>query len=55
MVSVGYICTLAWSRLFFQEVITRAKVMQALGLMQPTSLLPQPVPASKQAMTANDP
>ena len=32
MVSVGYICTLAWSRLFFQEVVTRAKVM-GIGLI----------------------
>ncbi|HTA69733.1 MAG TPA: EamA family transporter [Bryobacteraceae bacterium] len=32
MVSLGYICTLAWSRLFFQEVITRAKVM-GIGLI----------------------
>jgi len=27
MVSLGYICTLAWSRLFFHEVITQAKVI----------------------------
>ena len=32
MVSLGYICTLAWSRLFFQEVITRAKVI-GIGLI----------------------
>jgi multidrug transporter EmrE-like cation transporter len=32
MVSLGYICTLAWSRLFFREVITRAKVM-GIGLI----------------------
>jgi len=32
MVSLGYICTLAWSRLFFQEVITRAKIM-GIGLI----------------------
>jgi multidrug transporter EmrE-like cation transporter len=32
MVSIGYICTLAWSRLFFREVITRAKVM-GIGLI----------------------
>jgi len=32
MVSLGYICTLAWSRLFFDEVITRAKVM-GIGLI----------------------
>lgn len=32
MVSLGYICTLAWSRLFFHEVITRAKVM-GIGLI----------------------
>jgi multidrug transporter EmrE-like cation transporter len=27
MVSLGYICTLAWSRLFFQEDITRMKLV----------------------------
>jgi multidrug transporter EmrE-like cation transporter len=27
MVSLGYICTLAWSRLFFGENITRVKLM----------------------------
>ena len=27
MVSLGYICTLGWSRLFFHEVITRAKLI----------------------------
>jgi multidrug transporter EmrE-like cation transporter len=27
MVSLGYICTLAWSRLFFQENITRVKLV----------------------------
>ena len=27
MVSLGYICTLAWSRLFFQENITRVKLI----------------------------
>ena len=32
MVSLGYICTLGWSRLFFHEVITRAKVM-GIGLI----------------------
>jgi multidrug transporter EmrE-like cation transporter len=32
MVSLGYICTLAWSRMFFNEVITRAKVM-GIGLI----------------------
>jgi multidrug transporter EmrE-like cation transporter len=32
MVSLGYICTLAWSRLFFHEVITRAKVT-GIGLI----------------------
>ena len=32
MVSLGYICTLAWSRLFFHEVITRAKVI-GIGLI----------------------
>ena len=32
MVSLGYICTLAWSRIFFHEVITRAKVM-GIGLI----------------------
>jgi multidrug transporter EmrE-like cation transporter len=32
MVSLGYICTLAWSRLFFKEVITRAKVI-GIGLI----------------------
>ena len=32
MVSLGYICTLAWSRLFFQEAITRAKIV-GIGLI----------------------
>ena len=32
MVSLGYICTLAWSRLFFREVVTRAKLM-GIGLI----------------------
>ena len=27
MVSLGYICTLVWSRLFFQENITRVKLI----------------------------
>jgi|SRR5581483_5710515 len=26
LVSLGYVCTLVWSRLFFQEVITKVKV-----------------------------
>jgi multidrug transporter EmrE-like cation transporter len=26
LVSVGYVCTLLWSRLFFHEVITKVKV-----------------------------
>ncbi len=32
MVSAGYICTLFWSRLFFNEPITKAKIA-ALGLI----------------------
>ncbi len=32
MVSLGYICTLAWSRMFFKEAITRAKLM-GIGLI----------------------
>jgi multidrug transporter EmrE-like cation transporter len=32
MVSLGYICTLFWSRLFFNETITRAKLM-GIGLI----------------------
>lgn len=32
MVSLGYICTLAWSRLFFNEAITRVKLM-GIGLI----------------------
>jgi multidrug transporter EmrE-like cation transporter len=32
MVSAGYVCTLFWSKLFFNEPITRAKV-GALGLI----------------------
>jgi len=32
MVSVGYICTLVWSRLFFNEQITRAK-LAGVGLI----------------------
>ena len=27
MVSLGYICTLAWSRLFFQENVTKVKLI----------------------------
>jgi multidrug transporter EmrE-like cation transporter len=26
MVSLGYICTLVWSRLFFHEAVTRSKI-----------------------------
>ncbi len=32
MVSLGYICTLVWSRLFFHETITRAKLL-GIGLI----------------------
>ena len=32
MVSVGYICTLLWSHLFFQERVTRAK-LAGVGLI----------------------
>lgn len=32
MVSLGYICTLLWSHLFFQEAITRAKLV-GVGLI----------------------
>lgn len=32
MVSAGYVCTLLWSKLFFNEPITKAKV-GALGLI----------------------
>jgi len=32
MVSLGYICTLVWSRLFFHEPITRAK-LAGVGLI----------------------
>ncbi len=32
MVSAGYVCTLFWSRIFFHEPITRAKI-GALGLI----------------------
>ncbi|HWE51937.1 MAG TPA: hypothetical protein VG273_19240 [Bryobacteraceae bacterium] len=32
MVSAGYVCTLFWSKLFFNEPITRAKI-GALGLI----------------------
>jgi multidrug transporter EmrE-like cation transporter len=32
MVSLGYICTLAWSRLFFHETITRVK-LYGVGLI----------------------
>jgi len=32
MVSAGYVCTLFWSRIFFKEPITKAKV-GALGLI----------------------
>ncbi len=32
LVSVGYVCTLLWSRLFFNEVITKAK-LAGVGLI----------------------
>jgi multidrug transporter EmrE-like cation transporter len=32
MVSVGYICTLLWSHLFFQERVTKAK-LAGVGLI----------------------
>lgn len=32
MVSLGYICTLAWSRIFFHEAITRVK-LYGIGLI----------------------
>lgn len=32
MVSLGYICSLVWSRLFFQEVLTRVKIL-GVGLI----------------------
>jgi multidrug transporter EmrE-like cation transporter len=32
MVSLGYICTLLWSRLFFKEAITRTK-LSGVGLI----------------------
>jgi uncharacterized membrane protein len=32
MVSLGYICTLLWSRLFFQEALTRSKLL-GVGLI----------------------
>jgi len=32
MVSLGYICTLFWSRLFFNEQVTRAKIA-GIGLI----------------------
>lgn len=32
MVSLGYICTLLWSRLFFAEVVTKAKLL-GIGLI----------------------
>jgi multidrug transporter EmrE-like cation transporter len=32
MVSVGYVCTLVWSRLFFNEQITKAK-LAGVGLI----------------------
>ena len=32
MVSLGYICTLIWSRVFFHEAITRAK-LTGIGLI----------------------
>ena len=32
MVSLGYICTLAWSRLFFNEAVTRVKLV-GIGLI----------------------
>jgi len=42
MVSAGYVCTMIWSRLFFNEPITKAKVgalgMILLGLVCLTSL-----------------
>jgi drug/metabolite transporter (DMT)-like permease len=32
LVSIGYVCTLVWSRLFFQEVITKVK-LAGVGLI----------------------
>jgi multidrug transporter EmrE-like cation transporter len=32
LVSLGYVCTLVWSRLFFQEVITKMK-LAGVGLI----------------------
>jgi len=32
LVSVGYVCTLAWSRLFFNEMITKTK-LAGVGLI----------------------
>ncbi len=32
LVSLGYVCTLAWSRLFFNEVITKVK-LAGVGLI----------------------
>jgi drug/metabolite transporter (DMT)-like permease len=32
LVSVGYVCTLAWSRIFFHEVITKTK-LAGIGLI----------------------
>lgn len=32
LVSLGYVCTLVWSRLFFQEVITKVK-LAGVGLI----------------------
>jgi multidrug transporter EmrE-like cation transporter len=32
LVSLGYVCTLVWSRLFFKEVITKVK-LAGVGLI----------------------
>ncbi len=32
LVSIGYVCTLAWSRIFFNEVITKVK-LAGVGLI----------------------
>jgi len=41
MVSLGYICTLAWSRLFFHEDVTKVKLIGIAMILAGIVLLAQ--------------
>lgn len=41
MVSLGYICTLVWSRLFFQETVTKFKLIGVTMILGGIILLAQ--------------